>query len=141
MSMKLLFSLKTSVSTLIQVFAFSLIPIALVYNISHYYTLLVIQGQAIIPLVSDPFHMGWNLFGTLQYVPNIKIVDARFVWNSEVFFILVGHIIAVFIAHIVSIQLYKKSKKAVLSQVPLLILMVFYTVFGLWILSQPITTG
>ena len=39
-------------------FVASLIPIALVYAISHYFSFLVIQGQYMIPLASDPF--GWD---------------------------------------------------------------------------------
>src|SRR5206468_3819786 len=54
----------TSVRTLALRFAFSLVPIAFVYNITHYYTLLVSQGVNIARLVSDPFGFGWDLFGT-----------------------------------------------------------------------------
>ena len=52
-------------------FVLSLVPIALVYAVAHYFTLLVIQGQYAIPLASDPFGFGWDLFGTADYAPNI----------------------------------------------------------------------
>jgi hypothetical protein len=39
-------------------FVATLIPIALVYAVSHYFTLLVVQGQFLIPLASDPFCWG-----------------------------------------------------------------------------------
>jgi hypothetical protein len=35
--------------------------------LSHYVSLLLTAGQFIIPLVSDPFGWGWNLFGTAGY--------------------------------------------------------------------------
>ena len=47
-----------------RIFAFSLIPIALAYNIAHFITLLLVQGQLLVPLASDPFGFGWDLFGT-----------------------------------------------------------------------------
>ena len=58
-------------------FAYSFIPIALAYNIAHVITLLLIQGQLIVPLVSDPFGSGWDLFGTVGYSLNIGIINAR----------------------------------------------------------------
>ena len=45
-------------------FAYSLLPIALVYNVTHYFTLILTQGVMIVGLLSDPFGWGWNLFGT-----------------------------------------------------------------------------
>jgi hypothetical protein len=50
-------------------YAFSLVPIALAYQMAHYYTYLLIQGQMIISLVSDPLGWGWNLFGTADFEP------------------------------------------------------------------------
>lgn len=139
--LKLIGKSKLSTSTLMTNFAFSLIPIALVYNAAHYYTLLLIQGQIIIPIASDPFGKGWNLFGTSNFLPNINLIGTNAIWHSQVALILIGHIAAVFVAHLISIKLFNSPKKAFLSQIPMLVLMVFYTVAGLWILSQPLTSG
>ena len=65
-------------------FAFTLVPIAIGYHLAHYLTFLLIQGQYIIPLASDPFGFGWNLFGTAGYRVDIAIVDARFAWYAAV---------------------------------------------------------
>lgn len=122
-------------------FAFSLIPIAVVYNIAHYYTLILTEGQNMIRLISDPFGKKWDLFGTAHYPINLKIVDAGFTWHAQVGLIVFGHIVAVYVAHIISLYTFKNQKKAILSQIPMLILMVTYTIFGLWILSQPLMNG
>ncbi len=122
-------------------FSFSLVPIALAYNLAHYYTLLITQGQEIIKLISDPFNFGWNLFGTASYKSNLAIVNAGFVWHSQVAVILLGHIAAVYLAHRISLEIFSNHKQAVISQLPMLILMIIYTMTGLWILSQPIGGG
>ena len=44
-------------------FVLSLVPIALVYAIAHYFSLFVIQGQYMIQLLSDPLGKGWDLSG------------------------------------------------------------------------------
>ena len=59
--------------------ALTLVPIAIGYHLAHYFTFLLIQGQYIITLASDPFGFGWNLFGTAVYRVDITVVDARFV--------------------------------------------------------------
>lgn len=139
--MKLTTHSSHSIKELAFSFMYSLIPIALVYNIAHYYTLLVIQGQLIISLISDPFGFGWNLFKTAYFTPNIGIINVNFIWHSQVAAILFGHIVAVYLAHVIALQMFSSHKKAVISQFPMLILMVTYTVIGLWILSQPLTSG
>ena len=80
-------------------FAFTLVPIAIGYHLAHYLTFLLVQGQYIIPLASDPFGFGWNLFGTAGYRVDIGIVGARFAWYAAVTAILIGHIAAVYLAH------------------------------------------
>lgn len=120
-------------------YAYSLVPIALVYQVAHYYTLLLFNGQIAIVQISDPFGWGWNLFGTAYYQMNNAILGAAFVWYSQVALIVAGHVIAVYLAHAVALPLLGDSKRARRSQYPILVLMILYTVSSLWIISQPIT--
>jgi hypothetical protein len=122
-------------------FAYSLVPIAFVYNVTHYYTLIVSQGFSIVRLVSDPFGLGWNLFGTADWLRDPVILDAGTVWHTQVFLILFGHIVSVYLAHIVALRVFPDSRRAILSQLPMLVLMVVFTTLGLWILSLPIASG
>ena len=48
-------------------FLYSLVPIAFGYMLAHYFSLLILQGQAIGYLVSDPLGRGSDLFGTASY--------------------------------------------------------------------------
>lgn len=139
--MKFVTKSRRSFGALAADFTLALVPIAFVYNIAHYFTLLLIQGQSLISAVSDPFNLGWNLFGTADYIINPGVVGAKTVWNTQVALIILGHVIGVLIAHIISTRIFDTHKKAVWSQVPMVILMVGYTLFGLWILSQPFRLG
>jgi hypothetical protein len=120
------------------IFGFSLIPIALAYNIAHFITLLLIQGQLIIPLASDPFGTGWDLFGTVDYSLNISIINARILWFLSVALIVLGHVLAVYLAHRVAVRMFANRALVLKSQYPMLTLMVVYTVISLWIIAQPI---
>ncbi len=121
-------------------FVLSLVPIAIAYHLSHYLSYLLIAGQNIIPLLSDPFGMGWNLFGTTAYTVNIGIVNAKMIWYVAVVAIVAGHVLAVYIAHIMAVRVFEDRARALRSQIPMLILMVGYTMISLWILSQPIVS-
>jgi hypothetical protein len=119
-------------------YVLTLVPIAIGYHLAHYLSYLLIAGQLIIPLASDPFDLGWDLLGTRGYQIDIAIVDARFVWYAAVFTVIAGHVIAVWLAHATALAVYGDRRRAILSQIPMLVLMVGYTMTSLWILSQPI---
>jgi hypothetical protein len=121
-----------------RLFVLTLVPIALAYHLAHYLSFLLIVGQYMIPLLSDPLGQGWNLFGTALYMVDIGIVNARFVWITSVVAIVTGHIIAVYLAHVMALHTFKNSRAALASQIPMLFLMVGYTMLSLWILAQPV---
>ncbi len=119
-------------------FALTLVPIAIGYHVAHYLVFLLGQGQYIIPLLSDPFGFGWNLLGTGGYRVDIGLVGARFSWYATVAAIVIGHVAAVYLAHVKAMSLLDGAGAALRSQVPLTALMVVYTFFGLSIAAQPI---
>jgi polyferredoxin len=122
-------------------YVYSLMPIAIAYQVAHYYTLLLVQGQEIIRHISDPFGLGWDLFGTADYSIDPGVVGAAFVWYSQVALIVAGHVIAVYLAHLVALRLFGDSRRALWSQLPMLALMILYTILSLWIISQPIVVN
>ncbi len=124
--------------TVARLFVLSLVPIAIAYHLAHYFTYLLIQGQLLIRLASDPLGLGWNLLGTARYRPDIGLVGARAVWYTAVVAIVLGHVIAVWVAHVVALREYRDRRAALRSQLPMLVLMVGYTVASLWIIAQPI---
>jgi len=126
------------VGDLARTFVYTLVPIALAYHLAHFFSFLLIQGQLIIPLASDPFGFDWNLLGTAGYRVDIGIVDARFAWITAVVAIVIGHIVAVYLAHAIALRTFSERWPALRSQVPMLVLMVGYTMTSLWILAQPI---
>ncbi len=121
-------------------FILTLLPIAIAYHIAHYLSFLLMAGQYLIPLASDPFGFGWDLFGTKRYFVRIAIIDARVVWYTSVGAIVAGHIAAVYLAHVMALRVFRDRRMAMASQYPLLVLMIGYTMVSLWIIAQPIVT-
>jgi hypothetical protein len=123
-------------------FALTLVPIALVYNAAHNYTYVTVTSQGILPALSDPLGRGWHLLPISEpFTPSLAFAQAATVWYAEVILIVVGHIIAVYLAHLRAGERFKRAQAVLVSQYPMLILMVGYTMTSLWILAQPITSG
>jgi hypothetical protein len=118
-------------------FALTLLPIAIAYHLAHYMTYFLLSGQYIIPAASDPFGFGWDLFGTAFYKPDIEMVGARFAWYTAVIAIVTGHMIAVYLAHRTASRLFGDGSRTLVSQLPMVALMVAYTMLSLWIIAQP----
>ena len=113
----------------------SLVPIALVYAVAHYFTLLLVQGQYALPLASDPFGYGWDVLGLADFQPNLAPLSPNAVWYVQVAALVVGHAAGLAIAHDRALRVLS-VKDALRSQYAMLVLMVAYTVGGLWLLSQ-----
>jgi hypothetical protein len=114
----------------------SLVPIALAYVVAHYFSLFVLQGQFAIPLASDPFGKDWNLFGTDGFRPNLALLSPNLVWYVQVGALVVGHVCGLMLAHDRAVALFRSGPTAVRTQYAMLVLMIGYTVTGMWILSQ-----
>lgn len=123
-------------------FALTLVPIALVYNAAHNYDYLVIQSQGIVPLLNDPLSRGWHLApGLAHYTASWALAGAATVWYMQVILIVGGHVMAVWLAHLRAAEQFKGARQALLSQYPMLLLMVAYTMTSLSILAQQTTSG
>jgi hypothetical protein len=113
-------------------YAPTLIPIAAVYFVSHYFLYLIYAGQFTGAAALDPFGREW--------VPDVESpwrgVSGELVWYLQVGLIVWGHVVAVFEAHRVSLGLHGATRRAALAQAPLVLLMVGYTFTGLWVLGQ-----
>ncbi len=119
-------------------FAITLVPIAVGYHFAHTFTYLLVQGQAIVPLISDPFGLGWDLFGTRAYKINIMVMSTKTAWYLAVGAIVTGHSISVYLAHVAADRLLASRARAFRALVPMTILMVVYTIVSLQILAEPL---
>lgn len=108
-------------------YAATLLPIAAGYLIAHYLT-LVVQAAVWLPsLVVDPL---------MGIAPQVDWIPIGFVWYLSVAAIVGGHVAAVALAH--RLTAGWASNRAVSAGLPMVLLMIGYTVLSLWIIAQPI---
>jgi hypothetical protein len=115
-------------------FSHSLVPIVLAYVVAHYFSFLVLDGQLGLLRLSDPFGVGWDLFGTDDWVVNLALLSPTTIWYVQVAAIVTGHVGGVVLAHDRAIAMFDREA-AVRTQYALLAVMVLFTASGLLILS------
>lgn len=121
-----------------RLFVLTLVPISIAYTVAHYFHYLLVQGQLIVPLLSDPLGRRWDLLGTASFYPDIGLLDARFVWNLALASIVAGHVISIWLAHHVALREFGTRGRAAVACAPLTVLMVIYTVVSLLIVADPL---
>jgi hypothetical protein len=87
----------------------------------------------------DPFALGWDPLN-LPY-PVLWYLEMNVVWHSQVALILIGHVVSVYLGHAIALRVFPSRRQAIMSQIPLLVLMVAYTAIGLYILSLPLAVA
>jgi hypothetical protein len=122
--------------TIARTFVHTLVPIAAVYVLAHYFSLLAYNGQAIASLSSDPLGRGWDLLGAAGSTIDYGIVGATAIWYVQVGVLVAGHVSGLVLGHDRALALYGKARAATTSQYWMLAVMVAFTTFGLFLLSQ-----
>src|SRR5439155_1742535 len=131
---------KVDMVATVSAFALTLVPIALVYNAAHNYSYVVVSSQYLIPLLNDPLGKGWHLWpAVVGFKPSFALAQASTVWYAQIVLIVLGHVTAVYLSHLRAGERFRTVQRALLSQYPMLLLMIMYTMTSLWILAQPIT--
>ena len=121
-------------------FAPALIPIVWAYAVAHYAQLLVDQAQSFWFRLSNPYGStnadgspALDLFGGAEGVVDLTIINPDIVAWVQAISIVLGHALAVIYAHDIAVRHFD-HKVAARSQQTMLIVMVLYSVAGLWLL-------
>jgi hypothetical protein len=121
-------------------FAHTLIPIAVGYVVAHYFSLLAYNGQDLWRLASDPLGDGSDLFGGAGSSIDYSVVSATAIWYVQTGALVLGHVAGLVLAHDRALSLWGSARAAIRSQVVMLVLMVLFTLLGMWLLSAALNT-
>lgn len=115
-------------------FAPTVLPIALAYHFSHYFPSFLVEGQ----YVTRSFLEGTGI-GTRTVTTGFfnSLASMRAIWLFQAGAVVLGHVIAIVLSHVLAMNLFSNHRKAALSQIPLAVFMIGYTVLGLWLLASP----
>ncbi|MFO1539147.1 MAG: hypothetical protein ACKOTZ_01685 [Chloroflexota bacterium] len=111
-----------------------LLPVALGYLVAHYLVALLVDGQRILIAISDPFQLGWDLFGTAFHEPSIDALPLGLLWTLQVGAVVLGHVAGAWAGHCAGRTAEGAAPRR--AQVALALLMVGLTTLTLWSLGQ-----
>jgi hypothetical protein len=115
-------------------FAHSLVPIIVGYFIAHYLSYFVEVGQQTLIYLSDPMVEGSDLLGTADLQVSYWLsLHPTFLAYSKVIAIVGGHVLGVVAAHDRAVKLLPRRDQLT-GQLPLLVVMVGFTIGGLYLL-------
>jgi hypothetical protein len=119
----------------------AILPIALAYHAAHFLSALLVNGQYAIAAISDPWNRGADYLGLGDFRVTTGFFNSRdtveIIWLSQAGIIVAGHMLAILVSHAIAIDMFRTSKKATLSQLPMAAFMIVYTLIGLTLLASP----
>jgi len=118
-----------------QWFAPTVLPIAAAYEVAHNYPYVIRNLEQLLVISIRWLRPQIGSFSPLEWL------SLPVFWGSQVVLIVLGHVIAVIAAHYVAVKRYDSPVTARRGHLPLVVLMVGYTVLSLWIISQPVVSG
>ena len=124
-----------SAARILRAFAYAVIPVALFYHLAHNGMHFFMEGQALLPALSDPLGWGWDLFGTAgrAYSP---LLSLKSIWCLQVTLIVIGHVYGVVVANRIAGQLFHGD--AILRGLaPFVVAMILYSSLSIWLIAQP----
>ena len=117
-------------AALLRRFAPSFLAIAAGYHLAHNLVVLIGLAPAVIAVGAAPL-------SPPQQPPVLASVPG-WLTGVELAFVLVGHFLAVWVAHAIAYELFPARMDAIRSQYGITLVMVAYTVISLWIVTTPI---
>lgn len=113
----------------------TVLPIAGAYEVAHNYPYVIRNLGHLLRVVLQPLWPG------LDEIVLLRWLSLPLFWGSQVVLIVLGHVVAVVAAHYVALARYESQRGAQRGHLPLVVLMVGFTVLSLWIISQPVVVG
>lgn len=106
----------------------ALVPIAAGYHLAHFLGFFLALIPALVAVLTSPLDPPSSV--TLIALPG---------WfgGLQLLFVVVGHMLAVWVGHVLAFELFTGRLQPIRSQYPFILAMVFYTSASLWVVAQP----
>lgn len=118
-----------STGAIARLFAPSLLAIAAGYHLAHYLSYFLTLAPALVGALATP----------LQSFSPVTLSVPGWMGALSIVFVLLGHVLAIWVAHGIAYRQFPGRLQAIRSQYPITVVMVLYTMASLWIVTQPFT--
>ena len=112
-------------------FAPPLLAIAAGYHLAHYFGFFISLSPSLVAVLGSPLTPPSN--------PLVLSLPAWF-GSLNILFVLLGHLVAIWVAHSIAYGLFPSRLQAIRSQYSFVVVMMLYTALSLWLISLPTTS-
>jgi len=109
-------------------FAPALLPIAAGYHLAHFLGYFLSLSPAVAAVAASPL---------APPAGTVALVLPDWFSTFRLLCVLGGHVLAVWVAHSLAFELFPGVITAIRSQLPSVVVMIFYTMTSLWVITQP----
>ena len=109
-------------------FAPALLPIAAGYHLAHFLGYFLGLAPALAAVATSPL---------APPATTLALVLPGWFGTVKLICVLGGHVLAIWVAHSLAFELFPGVLAAIRSQYPSVVVMVFYTMSSLWVITQP----
>ncbi|MFB6108539.1 MAG: hypothetical protein ABEJ82_06840 [Haloplanus sp.] len=120
-----------STATVARRFAPSLLPIAAGYHLAHNLGSFLVLAPTLATVAASPF--------APPFAPPRLVGLPNWFGGLELAFVLLGHLLAVWVAHATAYDVFPSRLQAIRSQYGVTAVMVCYTMISLWVVAAPYT--
>lgn len=122
--------------------ALALVPIVAGYHIAHYLTVFLVNGQYLLEMLTHWMEERRGLAALHTHAEVTtgflnSTVTVQIIYLTQAGAVVLGHAVAILSAHAISERMVTGRKRAFLAHLPLVALMLAYTLVGLWLLATP----
>lgn len=116
--------------------SYSLLPIAITYHLAHNLGHLNGEGTKALPVLSDPFGWGWDIFGTAGISP-FTIIGTEGLKTIQLIIVAGGLVASLFLLWRIFERYSIDKRERLYIIVPSSLLMAIYSFFNAYLLIQP----
>ncbi len=122
--------------------ALALIPIIAGYHIAHYLTVFLVNGQYLLEMLTHWMEERRGLAALHTHAEVTtgflnSTVTVQIIYLTQAGAVVLGHAVAILCAHAIAERMVAGRRRAFLAHLPLVALMLAYTLVGLWLLATP----
>jgi hypothetical protein len=121
--------------------ALTILPIAFVYHFAHFLPSLLVDIQYTVKALTDPLQTGADYLRLGQFYVTTgffnTLATQRVIFLTQAGAIVIGHVIAILLSHRIAADYFPTRRGVLISQIPLSVFMIGYTILGLWLLATP----
>ncbi len=117
-------------------YSYAFLPVAFFYHLAHNISHLNMEGLKILPVLSDPFGRGWDIFGTAGSKASM-LLSMSTTRDIQFLFIIIGLVVGLLLSYRFSLRMFGERGRALVAMLPMAAAVLAYSYVDMLALVLP----